>query len=375
MNPLLAVGMLFGAWAAIGAPISTIVIGAALFGVAHVFGELRFLAGRYTPAVGRSLIGIVVPLAALIAVDRLAVSTFGHSAQWVEVVLAHVLLGLVASQLLGGWRRAVALTAVLVSAIGGLARPSMFPMVLAVVHLVVPAVLLWEWSRDLPVRSRRWFRGGQVVWALVVPALVLVGVADRWLDAGAGAARSIVGDGEEIIVAAVPDGLSPTLTLRALAVVAFLHVLHYLIWLVIVPWFATSVTVDFERRFPWLTGARLWAIAFAGSAVVAVVIVVDSTTGLAVTRSLEAFSAYLEVTVLIALVGGRADRVRRPLPDTRDVAAGSAPRLAPGPWRTPLQNSQPPRAEKALSSAAHAPTVEASMRKGGGPRSDFFRNE
>jgi hypothetical protein len=171
---------------------------------------------------------------------------------------------------------------------------------------VVPLVFLWEWARRIgSARTRTAFRAAQVGWVLVVPALLLTGVADGWLTGGGDAVRSFVGDGSAVLAANAPPGEAATqVGLRFLAVFAFLQTMHYVVWVGFLPRFAPDASREFDRRVPWLRGRRAWYAGLAGGAFLAVLFVSDYTSGKAFYGALASYHAYIEFPVLLALVLG-----------------------------------------------------------------------
>jgi hypothetical protein len=191
-----------------------------------------------------------------------------------------------------------------------LSNPAYHFVVLAHLHNVVPLVFLWEWARRIvSPRVRLAFQAAQVGWVLVVPALLLLGLADGWLTGGGDAVRSFVGDGSRVVAASAPPGEAATqLGLRFLAVFAFLQTMHYVVWVGFLPRFAPDASAEFDRRVPWLRGRRAWYAGLAGGAFLAVLFVSDYTSGKAFYGALASYHAYIEFPVLLALVLGFSRR-------------------------------------------------------------------
>jgi hypothetical protein len=193
-----------------------------------------------------------------------------------------------------------------------LAGPAYHFVVLAHLHNVVPLVFLWEWARRLPTAAARaGFRIAQVGWVLVVPALILTGVADAWTGAVAPGVAAFAGEpdpGRVLAVSAPPSAVDSVMGVRFLVVFAFLQTMHYVVWVWFLPRYAPDATAAFERRVPALTGRRLWTIGLAGAAVLAVLFVLDYAGGRSVYAALATYHAYLEFPVLLALLLTPASR-------------------------------------------------------------------
>jgi hypothetical protein len=55
-------------------------------------------------------------------------------------------------------------------------------------------IFLWDWAGRLgPSTARLAFRLTQVLWILLVPLLILLGLADRWISAAPGVAARLYG--------------------------------------------------------------------------------------------------------------------------------------------------------------------------------------
>ena len=200
----------------------------------------------------------------------------------------------------------------------------------------------------------------QLGWATIIPLAILLGTADAWLGADTPLVRSLVEDGHAVIEGVVPPGAAGTvLGVRLLAVFAFLQTMHLLTWVVFFPRYAPDVAADLEDRVPWLTGARVWAIGFLAAAFFAVLLVGDYASGVLLHDAVTLPHVYVEVPLLLALVG----RYR-----SRDdaVAPASVMTIEPHRAEPPVQNH--------LAPAGTATYGRDRATEGGDPRSDFFRN-
>ena len=96
---------------------------------------------------------------------------------------------------------------------------------------------------------------------LVIPTLLAVGLADRWLVGTTGVVERFVGSGARVLTASAPPGHAATVVgLRFLALFAFLQTMHYVVWVAFLPKFAIDASQTFEARMPWLTVRRLWTL-------------------------------------------------------------------------------------------------------------------
>ncbi|GAA6524964.1 hypothetical protein [Intrasporangium sp. DVR] len=306
----------------LASPVATVVLGVVLLGVLHAVLELRYLAGRFSAQalrLGRPFLRLVVLLLAGIVISRLLGGLVGRPGNVAEILLGYAIIAVSVNRVLERrhWVPAWALTGLALAA--SLLWPAHHFVALAHLHLAAVVIFLWEWSRRLPSRrARRVFRSVQVGWAVVLPLLILAGYADAWLGTDATFVRSLVGDGHSVVAGAQPPGGAGTITsARFLAVFAFLQSMHLLTWVVFFPRWAPDAAADLEERLPWLTGARVWAIGFLAAAALAVLLVSDYPHGVVVHDALTSPHVYVEVPLVLALLG------RRRTPDRASQSAGA----------------------------------------------------
>jgi len=248
----------------LGAPMATAVIGLILFGVLHNLLEIRYVVGRFSSVLGRPFLDLLLALITGIVVCRLLVGVVGRPAELAEILLGYAILALAARHGLDGRRRVLVWVVIGAAAVVSLSFPAYHVVVLAHLHNVVPLFFLWEWSRR--ITSRAWrpaFRAVQVLWVVVVPAVILAGLFDGTLAADPGIVRSVVGDGHAVLAANAPPGTAATVVgMRMLAVLAFLQSMHYVVWVAFFPRYAPDASAAFEARVPWATGPRVWAVGF-----------------------------------------------------------------------------------------------------------------
>ncbi len=220
-----------------------------------------------------------------------------------EILLGYAVLATGVLVGLRRWWLRVAGLAVLAGALtASLTWPAYHFVLLAHLHNVVPLLFLWEWSRTLPA-GRGVFRAAQLLWVLVVPALVLCGVFDPWITGGTSDVVSFAGSPAAIAAPVTPPDV--TIGLRFLVVFAYLQTMHYIVWVGFLPRFAPDAARDFDLRLPWLRGWRPWALGIGVAAALSLIFVADYAHGKLLYSSFASYHAYLEFPVLLAVIFGR----------------------------------------------------------------------
>jgi len=295
---------------ALRAPLLLTVFGLVTFGVLHNALELRYVAGRFAGVLRGPLLYTLVALISGIVVCRLA------AARTPEILLGYAVLAVGvwwAPRLL--WQRLGGLAVLGAALAVSLRWPAYHFVVLAHLHNVVPLFFLWEWAGRLPGRPRRIFRGTQVGWVLVVPAVVFSGLLDRWIAAGGGAVAAFAGPRAAVAAPFTPPDAALSIGLRFLVVFAFLQTMHYVVWVAFLPRYAPDAARAFDARVPWLRGRRLWLAAAAVGALLALLFVSDYAQGRLMYSSFASYHAYLEFPVVLALLlGTPAARPAMPAP-------------------------------------------------------------
>ncbi|XGX79756.1 hypothetical protein LQK93_02570 [Terrabacter sp. BE26] len=291
---------------ATGAPMATAVVGLILFGVLHNVLEVRYVVGRFSALLTRPFLDLLAALVAGVVACRLLAVVAPGSARLAEIILGYAILAAAAHHGLDGRRRLTALLALGLATVVSLAFPAYHFLVLAHLPNVVPLFFLWDWSRRIGSRrGRRVFRAVQLLWVVVVPAVVLLGGLDAWLGADPGVVRSVVGDGQSLLAANAPPGAAVTVVaLRLLTVFAFMQTMGYVVWIAFLPRVAPDASAAFEARVPWATGPRLWAAGFVAAALFAVLLGVDFSRGTTLYAALAGIATYLELPVLLLLLAG-----------------------------------------------------------------------
>lgn len=298
-------------------PAATAVVTLAALGILHNVLELRYLGGRFAGVLNGVFLRLLAVLITGIVVCRAL--PIAPATRVAEIVITYAVIAVACAYAYfthpgppssglpsPGRRRPVALTVALLGVAAAAAVSLAFPdhhfVVLTHLHNVVPLVLVWEWSRQLPRPSRTALRAVQIGWVLVVPALLMAGVFDGLM------APATAWAGELAPAYTPPGWLQSGLELRFLTVFAFMATMHYLVWIWFMPRYAKVATEEFERRVPAITGWRAWAIGLGGSAVIAVLFALDRADGAALYATVATYHAYLELPVLLVLLLGYAPR-------------------------------------------------------------------
>jgi hypothetical protein len=226
-------GVLVAFALAVLAPGMLFVVGPAVFGVAHVAADARYLVlrrslPRWWAAV---LVGGCVALFALRALESAAPGAAGFATAEVAIGWAWALAGVAAGAVAAGGeaaRRRALLVGPVVAAVGIIAvsNPHLARLVFAHVHNVV-AIALWVFL----FRARRRFALPAVALLAVGSALLLSGVALPWVHFDGPGAERLVDES----VFAWPAWM-PQRTAVALGVVfVMLQSIHYSVWLAFIP--------------------------------------------------------------------------------------------------------------------------------------------
>ena len=305
-----AVAPLFALAFAVIAPVPLAVGAVAVFGVAHLGLETRYVIGRFSPSVPwRGLAWLLLPLT-LIAVVRLA--QLGPAGTRLEATIAFSLVAGAWAWAVRGRRAAVAigLLALAGLAVPAMRRPELYAMAVAHLHNLTPVAFLWEWSRDRGTRlGRTLFRTALRGWAAGIPIVVFAGAFDHegwgWSPWS--------GDRAPAQIAAVysPTGWGGQWPLRFLIVFCFGQLMHYVIWCGFLP----AVARPAHRRagsvqpFGWLLRPRAFAPALASAAVaIGLLQVLSGPDGRRLYAAVASYHAYLEYPLLVLLA---ASLVRR----------------------------------------------------------------
>ena len=291
-------------------PLDVVVLGILVVGALHVALEVRYVYGRHPTILSGPLLvaanGVLVAIVAM----RLVAGTSPSTAR-LEVLL---LAGLVVAAALTrstpsapARRQWAVVAAVAGGAAVALAVPGSWFVVQAHLHNLIPLAFLWLWAAEIgdPVRRRR-FRTVCVGWAIVIPAVVLLGALDPLLGSGGSAAATDLAEGAAVTKGIAPASLGATWGPRLLAAFAFAQVLHYATWCWFFPRHAPDATEAFEARpvGRHLRGLRLPILAAVATVGVMVLALAEYRQGRTTYLSIASYHAYLEYPVLVAVAAG-----------------------------------------------------------------------
>lgn len=292
-------------------PMSVSVLGLAALGVAHVMLELRYIIGRFSSVLTGTYAVLIALLLTLIVLGRALAGYLPEFGRGLEIVFAFVILATGVQLVLRGTARNFGYVAVGLLAGASLLWPQWYMLVITHLHNLVPVIFLWEWSRR--IRNHRWrwaFRSLHIVWASVIPALILSGALDRYIGQDIGLVTRLVGDGMTVVGAAAPPGADLEPAWRYMVAFAFLQTMHYIVWIGFFPLFGRDATRKFETRFPRLRGRIFWPVLIAVSVFVCATFASSYGAGRGIYSLLAAYHVYLEFPLLL-LVLARAVRPSR----------------------------------------------------------------
>ena len=251
----------------------------------------------------QALAWLLVPLTVIAAV-RLA--QLGPKGTRIEAALALALVvGAWAWCTRGRWAAcAIGALAVVGVAVPALRRPELYAVAVAQLHNLTPVAFLWEWSRGRgSLRGRVVFRAAQLGWAVVIPAIVLVGTFDR-----DGWGWSVwTGDRSAAKVAAVysPAGWGSEWSLRFLIVFCFGQLMHYAIWCGFFPVVARAEHVRAGGVGPFgrfLRPRVFVPCVLAGGVLIGLLQLVSGPNGRRIYAAVASYHAYLEYPLLALML-------------------------------------------------------------------------
>ena len=291
------------------APMSLSVFGLAILGLLHVALELRYVIGRFSARISQVLGLTLVLTLTLVVLARAIGMVAPQFARPSEIVAGAIVVGVGITVGLPRRWRTPTLAALAVVVALALWQPGWYFYALTHVHNLIPLVFLWDWAvRHLPRGgARAAFVGAQLLWIVVLPAVVLSGLVDPLVNGSAGLAAAWVGDGSGMLAASAPPGAGPIVAERHLLVFAAQQTMHYVVWIGFFPLFGRDAARAFDARFPLLRGMRVPAIALALSAALLAVFALDYYTGRTLYGLVAAYHVYIEFPVLIMLLAGAGE--------------------------------------------------------------------
>lgn len=298
---LLAAAVLL-AGIAVAQPYALAAFSVVAFGPLHVLLALRYLTGRSWPALAGSTGRTLLVLVLLMVVVRAITVVDGHLGHQLELIGG---TGIVAFALWAGLRgglRYAAIGAVLTLAVVSALELPWYWHLLTHGHNLVPLVFLWDWARRSRPTARLSFVAANLGWLVGIPAVVLAGLADAWLNPAPPGLVTHLTDPAFLVASAAPPGASPALGLRFLAVFGFLQAMHYVLWMVFFQVHGRPEIRRLERAVPVLAGWRFWAVAAAVCAAIWMSYGIGYAQGRAVYGVLGALNVYVEQPIAIWLL-------------------------------------------------------------------------
>lgn len=295
-------------------PYEIAVFGVLVIGVPHVALELRYVCGRYHDRLPLAMFVALQVGLVLIALTRLVAGSSGRLVELGAIVVLSGLSVVVVSR--SGVPRPtraalVVLAAGTVLVAWAITHVDTWFVVQAHLHNLLPLVFLWAWAAVLPDRSRRWTRAACVLFAVVLPLVLL---ASPLGDAARGP-RDLTAAVTPL--ASVRNAVTPTalaggdLARRLIVLFAFAQLMHYAIWCWYLPRRAPSATAAFEATPVGraLSGGRFWLLVAGVAVLVAALALVEYQQGRSLYGALGAYHAYLEYPIIAVLaLGWLADR-------------------------------------------------------------------
>lgn len=271
-HPRVWVGLGVAAVASVAWPLATYTLTLALFGLAHVLAELRYVdrrfGGRLGTRLGRSMLGVLVGVMAVRGARALGLlGALPGVLLELGLGLGLVLLVMPALRRRGPVTSAAGLLVAGLLAVSILVAPAAALLALAVLHNFTPVGFVLE-ARAGPSRRRalRWCA------AVFVAVPVLIATGGPWAIAHAtglsAPEASPLGYGplHEAMHAYLPVALlDPALALHLFAACVFLQGAHYVTVLLVLPHqlpptAAGRLPWPSARWWPWVLGAALLAV-------------------------------------------------------------------------------------------------------------------
>lgn len=296
--------------AASAQPYAIAVVGVMVLGPAHVVLACRYLVARVAGSVSEStgllLAGFVVGMVFV----RLAAAWSPVLGQRLELVGSMAVITVAAWLGLRGRARWLVLVIVAVAAFASFAHLPWYWHLLMHSHNIVPLVFLWDWARRHRSGTGLAFAGLNLIWAVGIPALILVGALDRFISGVVPEFIPGLIDPAFVLSAAAPPHADPALALRFLVVFTYMQLMHYVLWMVFFQVAGRRELGALAARVPWTSGWRLAVLVLVASALIWVAYAVGYTDGRAVYGILGAANVYLEqpiaIWVLLAALPARA---------------------------------------------------------------------
>jgi hypothetical protein len=290
--------------AATCAPLATYATTLAVFGLAHVVAELRYVDLRFGPRLaGRVRMGVLVLLVAVMGARLLQVRKLVPREAGIALELCLVVLLVVAvAPLLWQGRRSALWLGVAVAgaiAVGASTAPLHTLLALAVLHNLTPLGFLADaLPPERRARDLAWagalFVGGPLLVATGLPGQLLP-VAPDWAPAAIGPLRDHLG------AYLWPEAAAGERAVDLFSACVFAQCLHYVAVIVVLPRFAPDAG---RGVAPWPRARVLGAGAVVASALLSAAWVASFTDARAGYGVIAAVHAWLEVPILLLALAG-----------------------------------------------------------------------
>ena len=285
------------------------VLGLAVFGLAHVALELRYVVGRFSARISQVLGMALFLTLTLVVLARGIGMVAPQFARPFEIVAGAIVVSVGVGVAVPRQWRTPAFAGVAAILVASLWQPGWYFYGLTHLHNLIPLVFLWDWAvrRLGGNRERAAFLGVQVLWVAVLPAVILAGAIDPFLSASPGVVAGWVGDGSGMLAASAPPGDTELQAERHLVVFAMQQTMHYVVWIGFFPLFGRDASRSFDVRFPALREFRVPLAAAAVSAILLVVFTFDYVTGRMLYSIGAAYHVYLEFPVILMMMAGAGE--------------------------------------------------------------------
>ncbi|MEO7994809.1 MAG: hypothetical protein ABI743_10475 [bacterium] len=305
---VLAGAMTFSLALALTVPLASAVIALIVCGVWHNLAEFRFLARQGLGVLGERRVmlplltlfgGIgLVRLLAVLGIMGVGDSRHGEIALGYST-LAGLACWTVSPRRLMRW----VLPLIGTAAWWSWNHPALHFVGLAQIHNIIPALLLIGWSRGGLLQRT----GIHILWALVIPALLLTGCFDHWMVSDTHLGAAIAGHWTDFARGYVPASwLGTPMALRGLMLFAYLQLLHYFLWIIWIPRYSDQLTLPSTPTdvplLSTITTRQGMIVGAVAAMVIGALMSTDFLLGRGLYASLASVHAYLEFPMLFMMV-------------------------------------------------------------------------
>lgn len=305
-------------------PFEMNILGMMIFGMMHIWCELRYLIGRTISVIAPGGGWLIFLALSGMAVLRLLGLEWPTSGRQLEIIGSSVLVSIALWIAIKGVWRWVLLGVVAVVGIVGVIQLGWYWHIAAHLHNFMPLIFLWDWSKQLATGPRRIFIGIQGLWALLIPAIILAGLLDPIMTTQPGTLVSSLANTDVAVAAAAFPGTDATIAIRCYVAFCFLQGMHYATWMGFFQIMAPEQITAVDHGLPFFAGWRFWGWVAASSVVVWAVHAWSYPIGRTVYSALGAFNTYYEGAAAVLVLAGMAGLPGR-VPSAIRSAGVSAP--------------------------------------------------